>query len=360
MRAYCGRLSFDTRDGKRFPGMAPLQYTRTMFRRPGSDYWYTRVNGKRVSLRTTDKREAREREAAVHGVAYRKRVDPGYRAPHKTTLKKALARRIDDRTAKGRSPATIEMLLLHGRHLLRVLGDVSPLTEIDARACDAYVERRELEGAKRPTIAKELSTLRGTLKTAKRRGEFPGDISEVVPELSGASEPGTRALTYAEVLRLLAALPPPRRAMCAFIVATGADLGSCFAARRADVDLATWRVLVRGTKTKQRRRVVPVHVEYRRFVEDAIGYMPFDAWGNVRRDLEVACKRAGVPRVTPRDLRASCTTILRNEFQVRDLGALSRILGHADTRMVERRYGPLTLDGLEAIMGEDDKSTAGA
>jgi hypothetical protein len=57
-------------------------------------------------------------------------------------------------------------------HLVRVLGMESRLASVDARAVDRYIETRLAEGAARYTIQKELVTLRGTLKVAKRRGEL--------------------------------------------------------------------------------------------------------------------------------------------------------------------------------------------
>jgi hypothetical protein len=41
---------------------------------------------------------------------------------------------------------------------------------------------RLAEGACRNTVKKELTTIRGMLKVAKRRGEFPSDIGAVMPE----------------------------------------------------------------------------------------------------------------------------------------------------------------------------------
>jgi integrase len=238
------------------------------------------------------------------------------------------------------------MIDRHGAHIARVVGDLTILDEIDATAVDRYIGQRELEGAVPHTVYKELSTLRGVLRSAKRRGEFSGDLDAVFPEYSRKYKPGTRALTYAQVVQLLAALPAERRAFVAFIVATAADLENAFAARKSDVDLKAWRVLVHGTKTTSRRRVVPVATPFRNMLQEAYDHLPLRPWGNVRRDLEVACRRAEVPRVTPRDLRRTCASILRNEFKVAPQ-YLAGVLGHADSRMVETVYGRLEVDALE-------------
>jgi integrase len=306
----------------------------------GDTYWLQHA-GRRRSLNTKDEAEANRRAREL----WRRLADPDYRPANKTTLSVAVAERIKDRRRKGRAEGTLTMLERHGQHFSRLLGRTTILDEIDAAAVDSYITKREAEGAVPHTVYKELSTLRGVLKSAKRRGEFRGDIAEIVPEYSRRWTPGKRALTSGQLLQLLAVLPANRRALCAFIVATAADLACAFAARKADVDLATWRVAVHGTKTTARRRVVPVALPFRAMLREAYDYLPLEPWGNVRRDLAVACRRAGVPRVTPRDLRRTTGAILRNEYGVAPQ-YLAGVLGHADSRMVELVYGRLKTDAL--------------
>jgi integrase len=323
----------------------------------GDTYWLQHA-GRRRSLNTSDKGEAERRAREL----WRRLADPDYRPTNKATIRAALKAHHTDKKRQGRAPGTLTMIERHGAHIARILGDITILDEIDAGAVDKYVTRRELEGAVAHTVHKELSTLRGVLKSAKRRGEFRGDVAEVIPEYARKWTPGTRALTSGEVLRLLAALPAERRALVAFITATAADLSNALAARKADVDLERWRVIVHGTKTTARRRVVPVAEPFRNMLAEAVHYLPFAPWGNVRRDLAVACKRAGVPRVTPRDLRRTCGAILRNEYGVAPT-YIAGVLGHADSRMVELVYGRLETDALarelDARTGGGER-TAGA
>ena len=79
--------------------------------------------------------------------------------------------------------------------------------------------------------------------------------------------------------------------------------------------MARWSLC--GTKTVKSRRVVPIVgagvqlLEYAlRFAEGEHGVL-FRDWGNVRRDLEAACKRAGIAKVSPNDLRRTYATWLR-------------------------------------------------
>jgi len=82
---------------------------------------------------------------------------------------------------------------------------------------------------------------------------------------------------------------------------------------------------------------------------------------NVRRDLAQACDRADIEPCTPNDLRRTCATWLRQAGAAPDL--IAPVMGHADTRMVERVYGRLPVDDLErrlaAAIGQTDCS-AGA
>ena len=72
------------------------------------------------------------------------------------------------------------------------------------------------------------------------------------------------------------------------------------AARFEDVDQARGLVFLRGTKTESARRVVPIVGAGVPLLEHALRHpegsdgLLFTPWGSVRRDLAVACKRAGI------------------------------------------------------------------
>lgn len=323
-----------------------------LYRRPGSPYWWARVHGERVSTRL------KVRAAAERWLAERL-GDTAHRAADKTTLRTALRQHAEDRGAAGRAEGTLSMITVKARHLSRLFGADTPLSRITAAAVDSYRDTRRKEGAKAATIAKELSVLRGALRLARRRGEYHLDPAAVMPiGLSTASTPRTRYLTLEEGRSLLRALAdaPGRAAHVAFILATGARWGESVRAHREDVGprVDGYRaVRLRGTKTAKAARVVPVlgrvggmllRLALRYAPPDRAGRAMFAAWGNVRRDLAVACRRAGIAAVTPNDLRRSYATHL-HQRGVPTL-ALSRMLGHADTRMVGRVYGQDTTESL--------------
>jgi len=59
----------------------------------------------------------------------------------------------------------------------------------------------------------------------------------------------------------------------------------------------------------------------------------------VRRDLRAACTKLKIPRCSPNDLRRTCATWLRAAGTPPHL--IAPLMGHADSRMVERVYGRL-------------------
>ncbi len=312
---------------------------------------------RQVSTRCHDKKAAE----AVARQLERDAADPDHAAARTATLTEALNLLFRQRTelakAGRRSKATVAFYKAKAGHWSRLLEhNVSgqyvafPLRTLRARHIDAYISQRRAEGVSESTIHKELVTMRAALKLAKRAGLWRGDIAEILP-VAFAPEytPRTRALTRPELQRLLAQLVPDRAARVAFIVATSANWGESDRAQRVDADGI--RVYIRGTKRVQRKRVVPiVTVEQRTLLAYALKYaggthgLLFAPWSNVRHDLEAACSRAGIERCSPNDLRRTCATWLRAAGAPNDL--VAPVLGHADTRMVDRVYGRLSVDDL--------------
>jgi len=304
----------------------------------GKVWWY-QFRGRRVSTRCTDKRAA---ELAARELE-RRAADPTYQAAHETTIEQCLSQFIGFQSARGRAEGTVAMNTRHAGHLLRIMGRHSPLHTVDAGAVDRYIERRFGEGASRSTIHKELSTLRGALRAAARRGEYRRPLIEVMPQgFQTDYRPRETALTLPQVEKLLLVLPADRAATVAWIVATGSRWKEATSARPEDVEPT--RILLRGTKTAGSWRQVPRLAIYAHLVDLALPHLPFRPWGNVRRDLALACERARVPAVTPNDLRRTCATILRHEEVEPHLLAI--MLGHRDSRMVERVYGRLSAEAL--------------
>ena len=291
----------------------------------------------------------------------RELADPTTQRP-RLTVGRALEAYVAERMNRGRSAATIEMHQEKSVNIARILGVDTPLSEIDAEAVDRYVATRRGEKVPhtdRPvtssTIGKELSTLRGALRLARRRGQYALDYTAVMPiGWSNDYKPVERHPSPAELAKLLDALRPDRAAHIAFLVATGADIGESFAVTRRDIDLDAWEVTLRGAKTKYRAATIPVSPLGRELLRMALERAPkktgplFEKWGNVRRDLQAAAKKAGVPYYSPKDMRRACSSWLVQKGA--DLFAVSKIMRHGSTRMVEQVYGQHAKGTLRAVI----------
>ncbi len=317
-----------------------------LFRRGKKGIFWFQLKNKRRSTGTTDRKAAELFVAQLE----RRIADPTYRAADGTTLGRACKTFYAQQEERGRAGGTLKMYDTHVAHLCEVLGEDTPIASIGAEELDGYVSTRRAEGAVDPTIHKELTTIRGAFKLARRHRKYPFALDEVMPQLSGASKPGTRHLLMPDVKALLGELPLHRAAVVCFIVATGADWASVEAAKKGDINLAKGTILVRGTKTNHRWRTLPILEPFRTFAQVAASSLPFTPWSNVRRDLGVACKNALVTRVTPRDLRRSHGTILRQKGVEPHL--IGKMLGHADSRQVERVYGQMSTAALGVLVSE--------
>jgi len=143
----------------------------------------------------------------------------------------------------------------------------------------------------------------------------------------------------------------------AFIVATSACWGESCRAMRVDVAEGLSTVFIRGTKRSTRLRTVPIVGETARsLLEYTLAHaqgddgLLFRPWTNVRRDLHVACDAVKIPPCSPNDLRRTCATWLRAAGASPDL--IAPVMGHADTRMVERVYGRLPLEDLRRRLAQ--------
>jgi len=307
----------------------------------------------RRSTKCTDKEAAR---AVLRGWE-RAAADPEYRPKDSAPLRAVIATYREAKRRAKRKPGTLSMIFGHVRHIARILGDDTLARAITAKMVDGYVAQRQDEGAANSTIAKELGTLRGMLKLAHRH-ELCDHPDKVMPlDFDGESQTIDRRVeTPSDLAKLVDAFKSERRrAHILYLAATGCDLGPSFTARRDSIDFERGTVIVPGTKTKQRAREVPIVDINRALLERVCEVVPktgpmFAKWGSIRRDLAVACKRAGIPRVTPRDFRRTLGTWLRERGI--EPAMIGSVLGHRDGRMAERVYGKLSPEALRQQLAE--------
>lgn len=313
--------------------------------------WVPRPEGgtRRVTTNCTDKDAARERARELE----RRAASPAHQTAHQTTIRQLADRFLASRKRAGRAAGTLHHYTVKCSHIVRLLPNPMHLTH---NLVERYADTREEEGAAKTTVKKELRALGAMLRYGKRSGIWLGDIAAIIPEYADTYEPRTRALTFLEAKALLTELEKPsntqpaeaaknRAAFVAFVLATGARLGEALRAQRDDISKGSIRI--RGSKTKLAKREVPISgffadlaVYVLACIGDRKGRM-FDTWSNPTRDLDVACKHAGIDRVTPNDLRRTYASWLIGDLSM-DLDTARRMLGHSSTRMLERVYGQVS------------------
>ncbi len=335
-----------------------------LFKRDGIWYvWVPKRGGgtRKVTTNCTDKDAAKDRAKELE----REAVDPSYAAANKATTSDACDRYVMSRKARGRAEGTLHFYGVKLGHVVRLMP--ARLNDIDAVACESFIATRMAEGAKQTTVKKEIRALGSMLRHAGRLGLYTRNLDTVIPELEDTYEPRERFLMPLELVALLYALPRERAAHVVFIVATGARWGESVRACRDDVDAQM--VSMRGTKTQRSRGVVPVPPTMRVALAWSLANATdrstqglrlcapnekspplFASWGNVRRDLAVACAKIGIAPVTPNDLRRTFGTWLRKSGVTTDLiGAAMR---HTTSRMAELVYGRIGPDDLDRLISE--------
>jgi integrase/recombinase XerC len=304
--------------------------------------WWVRkdpLEGKALSTGCTDFeaacrwRASRERDAA----------DPSHAASQAAVLDEWIERFLAWK-AQTKAPKTIEFYRQKLGHWSRRLGDGARLDALRApSAFDAHVAERRADGASDRSIHKECAAMVVLLKLAKRKGVFAGDLDVLMPtDLDATYRAKKRALTREELIRLLSELEPRRAALVAVCVGLGCRLSE--AMRLLPSDVSADRVFIGGTKTEGSRRWVPILSLYRPLIDAALPYLPLQPWGKLHRDLERACKRAGIEKVTPNDLRRSHATIARNAGL--DMDTARRLLGHTTDALLKKTYDQPSIEEL--------------
>ena len=251
--------------------------------------------------------------------------------------------------AHGCSDAPASTLLMHskkGGHLLRLLGHLDVNT-LSVDHVQDYINQRLKEGSARETVRKELCTFRKTLTVAQSRGLLRRDGRSLLPPFKVKYIPRDRYLTELELELLLSALPAHRRLWVLIAVYTGARFSEVEALRwEQHIRLDAGWIQLPGSKTKKSYRKVPLCEPLRELLSEhwrATGPV-VTHWHNVRRDLAIACRGAGIRPASPNDLRRTFASWLKQRGV--DSMVVARLLGHTTSRMVELVYGHLNDSSL--------------
>jgi integrase len=304
----------------------------------GRIYWASRdpLTGDRgVSTKCTDLEAARmwlrERE--------RMHANPQYRASKRAAFGEWAKKFLAGKASK--SAATRQFNVSKVKAILTVFPEDLSLSSIDSGTIDDYVVARLNSGGKRPpkayTVTREVRIIIAILAKAKRKGCYTGDLDSLQPDLDGRYTPRERSLTRDEVVAFVDALPNRRwQALAAVCVALGCRLSEACRLAPDDVELDAGLVWIDGRKTSTSNRTLPILSPYRGLLESALAHLPIGKISNIDRTFKVACRKAGIPRLSPNDLRRTHATL--NSLMGLPDDLIAKLLGHATVSMTRRVY----------------------
>lgn len=233
-------------------------------------------------------------------------------------------------------------------HLVRLLGDLA-LSALQLDQVEHFIATRLEEGAARETIRKELCVLRQALKLAQQRGLFVGVVEKLFPRFEVRYVPRTAWLSPTQFEQLMSKLQPHRRRWILVATYSGARLSEVEGLDWSDLSFSPPELRLRGNKTKGSFRKLPLHERLQHELSPRRTSGPVvEPWANVRRDLKLACEKAGVPRITPNDLRRTFASWLLQASESNFV--VSRLLGHSSTKMVDLVYGQISTETLRAAV----------
>lgn len=309
-------------------------------------------------LRKTTKCTDEAAASAFADERERRYADPAHAAAQAATLEGSVKALIVDMKGRRRAPDTIKIALEKLGHFVRLWGATISMAEVATRGPELvteYIEKRRGEGVVDFTIKKELQHLDMALAIAVYLKSYPKDGPRgavlVPPFFTGGHTPRTRTPTLDEFRLVLGELEDGRAAHLVYVVATGSRRKEARLAHRVDVDFDMRLVSMRGTKSKKAASQIPITRITEPMLRWSLKHAPgrdllFAPWGNLSRDLNAACKRAGVPKFTPNDLRRSFASWHRAEL-ARTPGdktaaeLVSKLLRHTTDKLSQTTYANL-------------------
>ncbi|HSD61131.1 MAG TPA: site-specific integrase [Burkholderiales bacterium] len=261
-------------------------------------------------------------------------------------------------------------------HILPALGDMK-VAELSAKEIREWIEKlatrparartgkfaktqryrpaprtAEEKRARRATANRVFAVLKALLNRAFEDGMVQDDTAwRRVRPFPKVDEARIRFLTHPEAVRLVNACAADLRPLVRAALVTGARYGELVALRTQDVNLDTGRVYIAQSKSG-RPRYVPLNPEGLTFFKAAVAGKTGDmlvftkadgsAWGKNHhvRPLAEACRAAKVtPPIAFHELRHTYASHLAQAGV--DLLTISKLLGHADTRITAKHYAHL-------------------
>lgn len=197
-----------------------------------------------------------------------------------------------------------------------------------------------------------LTVLKAALNFAFRDGKVSSDDAwRRVKPFPERDEPIIRFLSEAECTRLINACTPDFRKIVQAGLLTGARASEITSLTVSDYNRDTGMVYIKPSKSGK-ARLIPLNVEGKSFFDDmTVGKKGKElifskdngeAWGRNHhsRPMQLACKNGNItPAITFHDLRHTYASLLAQAGA--DLLTISKLLGHADTRITSRHYAHL-------------------
>jgi integrase len=335
----------------------------------GTTYWcwFYDHRGQQVRRSTHQSDEALAHKAALLIQDEFFASPPEY---ERVTIELALARYLAKCERGDRAEGTMSQYVSKAKPLLRVFGGERSINELRLSHVERYIDTRQAEILRmRPdstrtiaTIGKELGLLRSALRyMAKQRGPdglklYRYETDEIFPEgVIGNYKPRDRALSLNDYHALFVALAPERREYLQAFCGLGTRDSELYRITPVDIEPHAERVRIPGTKTEAAERWLQPPAELfeilmRRSAVTPLGKPLFPRWLNVRRDLEAACKRAGIAKVSPNDLRRTFAS-WQAEAGVPE-AITAALMGHTSSQMVRRVYGRIGTDAKRDAMAK--------
>ena len=205
--------------------------------------------------------------------------------------------------------------------------------------------------ARQSTANRILTVLKALLNKAYHDGDISGNTvwSKIKP-FENVDSARIRYLSDSEAQRLVNACPSDLRALVRAALLTGARRGELASLTVADVNLKTAKIYIAESKSGK-SRYIPLNKEgldhFRKVITGKTGDQLVltradgRGWGQNHhvRALKTACEAAKVkPAVSFHELRHTYASHLANAGV--DLLTISKLLGHADTRITAKHYPP--------------------
>lgn len=331
--------------------------------------WARKKGAQRKSLRTANKRRAEQKMRE-----FLRQLEDRAVAP--LPLQQAL----DWAISAARTKGTADSLRDRGARLIEALGncDLRTITTEDLQEFVDGERERVTKYGRRPTeetIGYYLLALQTMRRVAAKKHAVPGlpRIQDLKPELylrPMHERAKTRILTRAEAKSIVDAYAhmPHEQAFVMLALYTGARRSTVwkirpehFIERDTAAGPETY-VHLPGTKTKGSNRVIPCHPDLVEYIDRGIE-LPVRPYKKITEHLPKICKRLGIPKATPNDLRRTFCSwmILAGHLPP----VVAKMMGHGSTRMVQDVYTQLFPDteiaairSLPSILHfEDDHAT---